>query len=1780
MLKKRLRSLPGKLASLLFLLFSVSGAVAQVNADFSAINTDGCGPLIIQFNNLSTGSGTLTYSWDLGNGNTSTSQSPSATYITSGLYTVTLTVTNGTDTDTEIKTDYIEVFAPPTANFSATPTQGCFPLPVQFTDLSTPGSSPITSWIWDFGDGTISTDQNPNHIYPNAGTFDVTLLLTDANGCFTQLTMNDLINITGSFPTVSFSADVLFSCDVPQLVNFTNTSSGSGALTYSWDFGDAGTSTLTDPTHNYTAAGTYTVSLTATDPIGCSATSTQTDYITVVDSVDMAFTASTVNACVNQPVTFFDQTDPAPASWLWDFGDGTTSVIQHPTHIYTTPGTYSIQLIVSYTGTCSDTLLRTNYVTVSDAPVVSFSADQTIACQLPFSVNFTDNSTGTGPFTYLWDFGDGGASSLQNPQHEYTSFGNYTVSLTVTNPTGCSVTDTQNQFIQLNPTIADFEPDVYGFCLPLTVNFSDLSTSGSAITSWQWDFDDGTTSTLQNPQHIFTDTGTYTITLIIENANGCVDTLIRPNIIFAYTPPDANFTGTPNFVCPGEEVHFTDLSSGVTNWSWDFGDGTFSTEQHPIHTYGDTGYFTVTLIALNNGCTDTLTFVDYVYVRPAVAEFEPVLNCDDPFTISFDNNSIAADSYSWDFGDGSPVTNVFEPTHTFTLPGPHEVILTVTSDTTNCIHFETEDFIITVPVAGFMGAPTAGCGPLTVDFTETSTDDVGWFWDFGDDSTSTEQNPQHTYTAQGTYDVMLVITDLNDCTDTLLIPDFVNVTGSVPDFEIASTEGCDTLFVQFTDLSTPAGTVLTWNWDFGDGATSTQQNPSHIYQDAGSYTVSLTISDNAGCTNTNVKPDYVIYIPYPTPNFAASSLNVCPGEPVTFSNFSSPDAVSFIWDFGDGITSTDSVPVHAYATTGVYTVSLSAANSNGCDSSAIFIDYITVEEPVAAMSAFPTVAFCPPLLVNFTDLSTGSISSWYWDFGDGSFSTLQNPAHVYTSPGVYDVMLIISNSTGCSDTTLMPGLINLSGPNGTFTFAPDSAGCLPFEVTFDASSTNAASFTWDFGDGNLGSGQTAVHIYNQLGNFFPSLILQDANGCSFVIQSSSTIVVSPLIVDAGQDVTICGGGSTQLLASGGTTYSWSPTDGLSDPNIPNPFASPTVTTTYYVTVSDSSCSNVDSLTITIGNTATANFSFNSACEGDSTFFTDLSLNGGDSITGWNWDFGDGTVSSLQNPVHFYGQGGTYTVDLHVSTSNGCDDSFSMDVIVNSIPVAAFSASSACLNDTTIFTDQSTIGTGNIVSWNWNMGDGTIFFTQNPDYIYASDTTYNVSLVVTGTGGCSDSATQAVSVHPLPVATFSVQDGCITQTSFFADSSVISSGTITGWQWDFGNGNNSTQQNPQQVYDSAGVYYITLITTSGFGCSDTTLGSITIFPKPVSSFTANSDSSCSYPVSVGFTNASTGATIYDWTFGNGDSSAVLSPTVLYDTSGNYLVTLIVRNQFGCTDTSSSVYTVYPIPHADFTVSAMQGCQPLSITFSSSLTQNALFYEWNFYDGNTSTESNPTNVFQLPGTYGVTLTIVGQGGCVDSVYYPSLITVFENPFANFIYHVIDDPNVDGTTVFTNISSPIISSHWDFGDGSTSHETNPTHQYGNYGIYPVELIVTDALGCVDTLTYNIFVDFFSGLWVPNAFVPEGGEGYNIFLPKGTGLATYTMQIFDTWGNLLFETSKLENGHPAEGWNGIYKGVLLPQNAYVWHIIARFGDGKIWQGKLFENGQRSTIGSVTLMR
>ncbi|MFT5919262.1 MAG: PKD repeat protein [Granulosicoccus sp.] len=1757
---------------------------AQVTADFTANVTSGCSPLVVSFQNFSSGAGTLSYTWDLGNGNTSTGENPAASYFDPGSYTITLTITNGTESDTESKTAYIEVFTPPTPLTTPSQTLGCYPMDVAFADNSTPGSSPISTWSWDFGDGGTSTFQNPTNSYGLAGTFDVTLLLTDENGCSGNTTFNDLIETNDNTPTAFFSADPTLSCNPPVDVNFANSSfGGTGNLSYSWHFGDGQSSTTSSPTNTYNTAGLYTISLMATDQLGCSDSVAFVDHVNILDNVGVDFTPSSTAICLGEEISFQDISNPTPIFWQWNFGDGTASTSQNPSHTYLAAGTYSVSLTAFYQGSCNDIVVYNNLITVAESPVVAFSPNGTQSCQLPFEVAFNNTSSGSGPFTYNWQFGDGQSSSaLENPTHLYTSPGVFDIILTVENAIGCQSQLVQNDLINLTATTADFLPDVFGFCQPLEVNFEDLSSSESNIVDWEWDFGDGGSSTDQNPSYTYQDTGIFDVTLIIENVLGCTDTLTRPSYVFVSVPPLADFDVSANLFCSGTEIDFFDLSTNTTDWFWDFGDdeGT-STLQNPSYSFSDSGHYTITLIALNNGCPDTIIQEDFLYAQPPEVEFNWDYDCENPFSFTFLNNTASLNSWFWDMGDGSPIITDWDAIHTFTSPGQQIVSLTATNDTSGCTETSLDTIYITEPIADFDIVNEQGCQPLLVQFNDLSQDANSYLWDFGDNETSTSANPSHTYTDIGSYSVSLIITDLSGCLDTIILPNAITVTGTVVDFQMTDAVGCDTLAVSFEDLSNPPGTINSWFWEFGDGETSTDQNPVHIYQDPGVFDVQLTIIDSGTCQNTISYSDLAEYIPYPVPSFDVSQSQGCMGDSIFLSNTSTGNAIDYIWTFGNGQSSTDFEPAFTYQTEGYFDITLTAINERGCAADISLDTAVSVIHPIANFNAFPTFAFCPPLLVNISDLSIGNVTEWLWGFGDQSHSTLQYPSHIYNVSGTFDVSLTVWNDVGCSSSLEVTELVQLAGPSGDFTFFPDTAGCPPYDITYVANATGSTQYTWDFGDGYLGLGDSTIHTYEQIGSYSPSLILEDDNGCVFTYQSTDTLSVEPLFVDAGSDETICENDSILLNVIGGNSYSWFPPTGLDNPIASTPIANPIVTTTYYVDVYLGLCHNTDTVTVFVNPAPEVNTSSNEVCFGDSSLFTDMSsVLAPDSLITWSWDFGDNQTSTLANPGIVYSQPDTFTVSLEIETNSGCTAVDSGITIVNPTPIADFTFNDTCLFISTDFVDQTVVDNGSVTNWSWDLGNGSTSTQQNPSLVYLQDTIYYVSLAIVASGGCTDTVTHQVEIYPLPVAEIFVENVCLNEPSLFIDSSTVNTGNIAAWEWALGDGSLSALQDPVHTYDTTGTFAIGLTVTSNHGCQDVTTVATTVYQLPTSQFTLSANSACITPANINLFNNSTGANSFLWDLGNGITETTFNASSSYDTIGSYIIELLVTNQFGCVDSSEDFFVLHPTPTANFTASITEGCSPLLVEFTD-LSTNADQIYWDLGNGDFSVHSEPISEYDESGSYTIQFAVEGQGGCTDTLTLTDLITSWPNPVAQFEYDSIISLGLDGTVQFNNLSEGHTTSWWEFGDDNTSEVENPVHQYDFHGSKYVTLGVMDQNGCIDTLHQYIFIEFFGSLSAPNAMAPgDVNEEVRVFLPKGTGLGYYRMMVFDEWGNKLFETTALENGSPSEPWDGTFNGELVPQDVYIWKIDAVFDNGNRWEGKEYTPKEFNRTGTVTLLR
>jgi PKD repeat protein len=1246
------------IALLTIFSFSVKG---QLIANFIATPQSGCTPLIVNFTDQSTGAPTQ-WKWDLGNGTISFLQNPSVTYFNSGQYTIKLVIYNAAgDSNINIKTQYINVNASPVVAFTGMPLNGCYPLPVNFTDQSTAGNGSITQWQWDFGDGNSSSLQNPMHTYTGAGNYNVTLRLTNSFGCIKVLSKAQYVTISSGV-SANFSNSTPAICNPPVNINFQNLSIGTGTLNYQWSFGDGGTSVLTNPSHTYNAPGSYTVQLITTNSSGCKDTITKMNLINI-GTIDAAFTSAD-SLCVNSSFFITNTSAPAPVTVAWDFGDGTTSTQQNPTKIYTAAGIYQIRLIANF-GSCTDTAYKT--VTVFNNPVSSFTASPVTSCKAPLTVNFNDLSTGA--IFYKWDFGDGNTSSLPNPTHTYTSNGNFTITLIVTNITGCSDTLRKINLVKIIPPKATIDNLPLSSCAPLTWTFSSTVNTIDPVISYQWDFGDGNTSTLQNPTHTFS-AGTYTIQLIITTASGCTDTVtVAPGII-ASVKPVANLVATPTDVCAHLPVNFTDLSSGtVTSWLWLFGDGSTSTAQNPVHIYEDTGYFDITLMVCNAGCCDSITFVNYIHINPPIAAFDVGFNCNSKLRI-FTDRSIGADEWNWNFGDGITSTQQ-NPAHTYTDTGTYTISLLVKNYTTGCEYTKTQIIRVIAEIANFLVSDSVICKNNPINFTSignNSANIASYQWAFGDGAIAVNSTATHTYTQAGKYTVQLIITDIFGCKDTLQKVLYIQVDGPTANFAPGVSGSCLLTAVTFTDNSISDGThpIITWIWNYGDGTIDTLTTPPflHTYAGPGNYSVSLKVIDSKGCIDMLVNPNTLI-ISKPKAIFSTIDTFSCPTKPITFINASTGPGLNYNWNFGDGTTSTATNPVHSYIADGLYTIKLFVTDQYGCKDSLIYTDYIRIISPHAFFTMSDSVGTCPPLFVSFTNTSQ-NFTIANWDFGDGTSTQTDNPSHFYNIPGVYFAKLTITGIGGCTD--IIQKRITVRGPLGSFTYGP-SNGCKPLTVNFSATTQDRLSFIWDFNDGTTAATTDSLisFTYTIPGTYVPKMILVDPGGCVVPVIGIDTIIVNGVNAQFGFiNQTYCDAASIAFSDSSVsndliTSYAWNFGDGTTS-SLQNPthfYATAGLYQTQLIVTTLNGCADTVKNPAPVKIVASPQININSSANGCAPLT--VTINGqltipDTSAISWKWNFGNGNTSNLKNPAaEIYTNAGTYNIQLIAANSSGCKD---------------------------------------------------------------------------------------------------------------------------------------------------------------------------------------------------------------------------------------------------------------------------------------------------------------------------------------------------------------------------------------------------------------------------------------------------------------------------------------------------------------------------------------------
>lgn len=953
--------------------------------------------------------------------------------------------------------------AAPTADFDFIVIEDCTVGEVIFTDNST-GSG--LDYEWDFPGGTpsFSTLENPSVQYQDGGTYSATLTVTNTNGT-DVLVQNNIFTINQS-PIVNFSYAI--DGTMVSFFNFTQF-----ADSYVWDFGDGLFSTQSDPVHDFIDDGVYIVNLIVTSICG---EATKEEIIVIANPPVADFDADVEEGCAPLMVQFTSNASNNTDDFIWTFeaGSPATSVEENPTVTFEDGGNWDVTLtVINETG--EDVLQITEYITVIGQPLSDFS----------YVVNGNEvEFTNFSQFgeTYLWTFGDGSSSTEEEPIHSYTGDGTYTVILTVENECGGNSTSTAIT-ISLAP-IPSFtiSGDSEG-CAPMTVNYQNTSTNSPDNYDWEFEGGSPATSTDADPEVTYTTAGMYDVILTVTNANGSNTETFTDYITINDVP-------ITDFITDEDELNvtFTDQSSGAVSYVWSFGDGNTSNETNPMHTYGAEGVYTVTLETTNDCGTTSESIIINNYT-PVSALFTSFITsgCADLEVEFTDQSSPNATEWLWTFAGGTPATSSIQnPTVSYTSAGQYDVILTVSHpESSETITLTDYIAVSDVPVTSFEYFDDL----LDVEFTNTTIEGITYSWDFGDGTTSGMENPSHTYTDEGMYNVVLSAT--NDCGTTSTSQ--IVAINALPTaaFNANNTSGCGPLVVEFNNASSSNVTEWSWSFDGGTPATSSEENPTITYASSGSYSVSLTVTSSGGIDESTIE-NFVVVLMEPTASIDATT----DGNVVTATN-SGTGADGVTWSV-DGETFENDILEYTFDANGTYTIEMIAMNE--CGMSTTSMDVVIDVFPEANFgNNFPVVACVGESIILMDNSNNAETKAWTLPNGNPETSTESNPTVIYDAAGSYDVTLSVTNIYGTSTETLVGAIIVTDAPTASFEGTQNES-----TVSFISNSTGVITYSWDFGDGTTSDEENPTHTYVSNGTY--EVILTVSNQCGEVETSTSFII--------------------------------------------------------------------------------------------------------------------------------------------------------------------------------------------------------------------------------------------------------------------------------------------------------------------------------------------------------------------------------------------------------------------------------------------------------------------------------------------------------------------------------------------------------------------------------------------------------------------------------------------------------------------------------------------------
>ncbi|MBN2347697.1 MAG: gliding motility-associated C-terminal domain-containing protein [Bacteroidales bacterium] len=1061
-----------------------------------------------------------------------------------------------------------------------------------------------------------------------------------------------------------------------------------------------------------------------------------------------------------------------------------------------------------------------------------------------------------------------------------------------------------------------------------------------------------------------------------------------------------------------------------------------------------------------------------------------------PLAVTVNDESYGAieKTYRWEWGDGTETNDTMNP-------APHIYRNTTDSIIDYTIHLVAlNNYCIgswdqTIRVypeinAGFSQDTTAGCQPLGIQFTNTSTgnlDTTGFFWNFGDFGQSFKSNPFHTFTNIGnvdsTYSVRLVTRSPFYCTDTATASITVHpiITASL---SIDSSLSCSPLNTNLNAGNSKGVDTFFWTINYPlieDVITTTNSNPITInYSDTSQLNgpdtikVNLTTMNSMGCSASVPQQKIIIY-PEVDASFDISINAICDSLPINFTNNSKGYNLLYNWDFGDGRTAQDTLKsnytrIFRNQTTATkpYIVTLLATSDYFCSST--FDTTILVHPFVNASFTVDYANNCTPLDAIIYNKSV-RVNDYTWDFGDGSaISTISDSVinHQYWNPTEnkdtsYMIKLLVENLEGCLDSLEKEVLVY---PQVVASFNMlDSVGCNPLTVSFTNNSKgNNLFFDWTFGNfsnsiPDFNFSRTFSHNGSSDSTFLATLRAYNLYGCDSSVSKPITLYA---FVDA--KFTLANADScspfniqiTNLSSAGTTSWDWDFGDGgnstLFEPlhQYINQSGTTRTDTLKLIVKNNHDCFDNYQQIIKVYPEVTSSFMVDTTegCQPLAiTFTNNTNITAGTQFT---WDFDDGTISTnLTPPVKTYGNSQPNSIfrniNLNAMTQYGCSDDTTITIEVYPFISAKFSIDKPFICSGENFIINRSASSGGINSYAWDYKTGTsarsdAVYNYSYDNFGISTDTRIIDLLVKNVQNCESSWSEQILVHPQVRANFDIDvyESCYPHTFEFTNTSNLD--VATSYLWDFGDGTYSIDIHPDNSYinfsktlDST--YIVSLLATSDYGCDSSISKSLTVHPKPKADFNFPIAVDCP-PFEIPFQNLSKGTNLsYSWDFDDGNISSDINPVEIFYNNNSEIkeniISLSVATPFGCEDLIQKTIRIYPNVTVDFGATDWIGCSPLTVVFDG-MANNYNELQWYVNEQPFSTLDNPSyrfvNETATDKIFNIRFKANSLYNCIADT--TKQVTIHATPRAEFIPDpILQDFNTDtdiSIVTFTNYTT----------------------------------------------------------------------------------------------------------------------------------------------------------------